>query len=94
MLNTRRAVGCRSQCRLFPSARLNTGLFVCGDDVIVGAQGSAVPEAFVKIEDGSGFVGKVRIAREDPASMLPRAEGITAEPAPQSGAADLRDQTL
>jgi hypothetical protein len=73
---------------------LNAGLLVCGNDVVIGAQWSALPDAFVKIKDGSGFVGKVRIAREDPASMLPGPKGITAEPAPQSGTADLSDQAL
>jgi len=94
MLNAHRTVGRRRQRRLFSAAGLNTGLLVCGDDVVVSAQWSALPDAFVKIEDGSGFVGKVRIAREDPASMLPGAEGIPAEPTPQSGTADLGDQTL
>jgi len=32
---------------------LNTGLFVCGrEDLIIGTQWSALPEALVKIEDG------------------------------------------
>ena len=73
---------------------MNTGFFVCADDVIIGTQGDALPEALVKIEDGSGFAGKVGIAREDPASMFPRAKGIAAEPAPQSSTADLSDQAL
>jgi len=94
VLDACRPVGRRRQRRLFPAAGLNTRLFVCGDDVVIGAQWSALPDALVKIEDGSGFVGKGRIAREDPASMLPGAEGIPAEPSPQSGAADLGDQTL
>ena len=94
MLDVRRAIGRRRQRRLFSAAGLNTGLFVCADDVIIGAQWSALPDALVKIEDGSGFAGKVRIAREDPASMLPGAKGIAAEPAPQSSAADLSDQAL
>ena len=68
VFDARRAVGRRRQRRLFPAAGLNTRLFVCGDDVIVGAQWSTLPDAFVKIEDGSGFVGKVRIAGKDPAS--------------------------
>jgi hypothetical protein len=72
---------------------LVTGLFVCADDVIVGtqwsAQWSALPDALVKIEDGSGFASKVRIAGEDPASIFPGEKGIAAEPSPQSGATDL-----
>ena len=93
-LDVRRAIGRRRQRRLFSAAGLNTGLFVCADDVIIGTQWSALPDTLVKIEDGSGFCGKVRIARKDPASMFPGAKGIAAEPAPQSSTADLSDQAL
>ena len=82
MLDVRRAIGRRRQRWLFSAAGLNTGLFVCADDVIIGTQWSALPDTLVKIEDGSGFCGKARIAREDPASMFPGAKGIAAEPAP------------
>ena len=94
MLDTCRAVGCGRQRRLFPAAGLNTRLFVRGDDVIIRAKFGAVPDAFIEIEDRPGFVGEVRIAGEDPASMLPGAKSIAAEPAPQGGAADLGDQAL
>jgi hypothetical protein len=94
MLDVRRAIGRQRQRRLFSAAGLNTGLFVRADDVIIGTQWSALPDTLVKIEDGSGFCGKVRIARKDPASMFPGAKGIAAEPAPQSSAADLSDQAL
>ena len=94
VFEARRTVGRRRQGWLFTAAGLNARLFVCGDDVIIGTQRGALPDAFIKIEDGSGFVGKVRITRENPASMFPRAKGIAAEPTPQSGAADLGDQTL
>ena len=73
---------------------MNTGLFICADDVIIGAQWNALPDALVKIENGSGFAGEVRISGKDPASMFPGAKGIAAEPAPQSSAADLSDQAL
>ena len=79
MLDVRRAIG-RQRQRQLSAAGLNTGLFVCADDVIIGTQGSALPDTLVKIEDGSGFCGKVRIARKDPASMFPGAKGIAAEP--------------
>jgi len=82
------------QSRLFPATSLNAGLFVCGDNVVVGAQWDALPDALIKIEDGSGFVGELGIAREDPASMLPGAKGIAAQPAPQCGAADVCHQAL
>jgi len=88
------AVRSRRQSWLFAATSLNAGLFVRGDDVVVRAQWGALPNALIKIEDGSGFVGEPRIAGEDPASMLPGAKGIAAEPTPQSSAADLRDQAL
>jgi len=94
MFNVGGAIGRQRQRRLFSAASLNTGLFVCADDVIIGPQWSALPDTLVKIKDGSGFCGKVRIARKDPASMFPGAKGIAAEPAPQSSAADLSDQAL
>ena len=70
MLDVGRAIGRRRQRRLFSAAGLNTGLFVCADDVIIGNQWSALSDTFVKIEDGSGFSGKVRIAGRRRASVL------------------------
>ena len=78
---------------MFSAAGLNTGLFVCADDVIIGTQWNALPDALIKIENGPGFAGKVRIAGEDPASMFPGAKGA-AEPSPQSGATVLSNQAL
>jgi len=68
--------------------------FVGGDNVVIGSPWGTLPNAFVQTEDGAGFLGKARITREDPASMLPATKGIAAEPAPQRGAADLRDRAL
>jgi hypothetical protein len=62
MLDVHRAIGRRRQRRLFSAAGLNTSLFVCADDVIIGTQWSALPDTLVKIEDGSGFAGKVWMA--------------------------------
>ncbi len=94
VLDSGRAVRSGRQSRLLPASGLNAGLFVRRDDKVMSAQWSALPNAVVEIEDGAGFGRKVGIAREDPASMLPGAEGIAAEPAPQGGAADLGDETL
>jgi hypothetical protein len=68
--------------------------FVGRDDVVGSDQRSAFADAFVQSEDRTGFVGKVGIVREDPASMLPRANGIAAEPAPPGGAANLGNPAL
>src|SRR5260370_15836324 len=93
MLDVCRAIGRRRQRRLFSAAGLNTGLFLCAKDVIIGTQWSALPHTLVKIQGWSGHCGQVRIAGEDPASMFPGAKDIAAEPAPSS-AADLSDQAL
>src|SRR5260370_32933182 len=55
MLEVRGAMGRWRQRRLFSAAGLNTGLFVCADDVIIGTQWSALPDTLVKIDDGSCF---------------------------------------
>jgi hypothetical protein len=82
------------ECGLFAPSGLNAGLFVGGNNIVIRTQRGAFPNPLVKIEDRTGFIGEVGIAREDPGSMLPRAEGISAEPAPQRSAADLSDQAL
>lgn len=87
-------VGSGRQSWMFPASGLNAGFFVRGNDIVVGAERGAFPNALVQIEDRTGFGRKVGIAGEDPASMLPRTEGIAAEPPPQRGAANLRDQAL
>lgn len=73
---------------------MNAGLLVGRDHEVISTQRRALPNAFVEIEDGTGVGRKVGITREDPASVLPWAESVGAEPAPQGGAADFRDEAL
>ena len=82
------------QSRLFRVSSLDTRLFVGGEDKFVSAQWGTLPNALVQIEDGTGFVGEIGITRKDPASMLPRTQGIAIEPAPQRSSADLCDEAL
>ena len=79
---------------MFPVSGLNTRFLVSRDHEVISAQRRALPHALIEIEDGTGLGRKVGIAREDSASMLPRAESVGAEPTPQRGAADFGDQTL
>jgi hypothetical protein len=53
-----------------------------------------LPNTLVEIEDRSGPFQKQGIARENPASITPRSNGVLAEPAPDRGAADLGYQPL
>ena len=80
--------------RLFSAASLNPGLLVGRDHEVIRAQRRALPNALIEVEDGTGIGRKVGITREDPASMLPWAESVCAEPSPQRGAADFRDEAL
>ena len=94
MLNPDRAVWTGWQRRLFSASSLNARLLVGRDHEVISAQWHALPNALVEIEDGAGVGRKVGITREDPASMLPWARGVGAEPTPQGGAADFRDEAL
>ena len=73
---------------------MNTCLFVKAHHEVIWRQWAALPNAFVQIEDRPGFGSEVGVAREDPASMLPRSKCIAAEPTPQRGTADFGDKTL
>ena len=68
-------------------ARLNAGFPVGGDDEVVVSQGGALPRAVVEVQDPAGLVGEVGVAGEDPAAVLPRADGVLVEPAPDAGVA-------
>ena len=94
VLDSHGASGSRRQSRLFAASGLNTGLFIRRDHEVVGAQRGVLPNALIQVKDAAGLGSKVGIAREKPASMLPRAQRIAAEPAPQGSAAYLRDQPL
>jgi hypothetical protein len=75
------------------AAGLNTGLFIRGKYVVVRPQARSVPHAGIEIEDASGLLSKLGIARENPAPMTPRLDGILTQPPPQCRAPDVRDQT-
>jgi hypothetical protein len=75
------------------AACLNAGLLVGRDHKLIILQRFAAPKALLEIQDAARFKGKVRVAREDPSSMLPRTDGVFMQPSPNGAAADLSDQT-
>jgi hypothetical protein len=77
--------------RLFAAPGLNTGLFIRQHHEVISAQWGLLPHALIQVKDTTGLGS---IARENPAAMLPGAQGIVAKPAPQGCAADLRDEPL
>ena len=56
--------------------RLDTGLLIGRDDELVLAQRLPLPAPLVQVQDAPGLGLEVRIARKDPAAVLPGADGI------------------
>ena len=91
MFDFRDAIRSGRHWRMSAAARLHAGLFVGRQDAVVRRQPFPLPDAGVQVEDGTGFRGKVGIAREEPTAMAPRPDRIGGEPAPHGRAADGRD---
>lgn len=72
--------------------RLDASLPVDGDDELVLAQPLPLPAALVQVQDAPGLGLEVRIAREDPAAMLPRADRVLVQPTPYRAVTDTRHQ--
>jgi hypothetical protein len=64
------------------AARLDAGFLVGADDVVLRSQRLALPDPLVEIEDTARLIGEVGIPWEDPAAMVPWANGVLGEPAP------------
>lgn len=73
-------------------AGLDAGLFIGGDDPFIVPEPLILPHPLAQIENPTGFHGKGRVAREDPAAVAPRSDRVLMEPAPEGAPADLSDQ--
>jgi len=51
-----------------------------------------LPRSAIQIEDAVGFGGEIGIARKDPTAVVPRANGVLVEPAPDGASRDGGDQ--
>src|SRR5215472_520139 len=92
VLNPHRLVRARRCGRMTSASRLNAGLLIGGDHVVVRRQRLAFPDAFVEIQNPPRLGGKVGVAREDPAAVRPWADRIGIQPAPDRAAADRRHE--
>lgn len=92
VLNTHRRARTTRRGSMFSSPCLNAGFLVGRDDKLITSERSAVPSTFIKIENATGFEGKVRIAREHPTPVLPRTDRIFMQPPPKSTPANTCDQ--
>lgn len=70
---------------------LDTGFLIGRENKFVSFKRSTLPNAFIEVENTPGLDGKVRVARKDPAAMLPGTDRIFVEPAPNGAVADRCD---
>ena len=92
MLDSHGLPGSSVRRGVLPRAGLDAGLLVGADHELVRSQPAALPESVVEVEDSPGLLLEVRIAGEDPASVLPGSDRVFAEPSPDGGVADGRHQ--
>src|SRR6266849_2150193 len=77
-LHARLARPCGSDAVLAASG-LDAGFLVGADYEIGRSQRTTLPDPLVEIKDSAGLAGEVRVPGEDPAAMMPRADGVLRE---------------
>lgn len=82
VLDTSGLAGTGRQGGMLSNARLDAGLLVSREHELVVSQRAVFPVPRVQVQDAPGFRDKLRIARENPGSMLPRANRILMQPPP------------
>ena len=92
MFHLHRDAGLRGEGSMPTAACLDAGFFVGGEDEFTVFQGMPQPHSLIQVEDTPRFFGEMGVSRENPAAMLPRADGVLMEPAPDGGPADAGDQ--
>lgn len=61
------------------SPSLDAGFLVDRQDELIILQRPSLPDSFVQIQDTSRLLGEIRVAWENPAAVLPRADRILVE---------------
>ena len=93
MLNTHRSAWLRRQSPMAPEPGLNAGLLIGREHELIIGQWVPLPYALVEVKNSPCLGGEFQIAREYPASMLPRANSILMEPTPDGCVPDTGDQS-
>ena len=70
------------------SSRLDAGLLVSRNYIIVRSQRHSHPHALIQVQDRPRFAGKFGITRKNPAPILPRLDGIFTQPSPDGDPTD------
>jgi len=78
---------------MLAAAGLNAGLLISGDHEFIVLQRPVMPPASVEIQHAPGLGREVRVTREDPTAVIPRAKGVFMQPTPQGAATDRSHQT-
>ena len=92
VLDAHEAMGSRRQGRMCATTGLHAGLLIGGDDKFVAFEGFVLPRAAIQVEDAVGPDGKIGVARKDPTALIPRANGVLVEPAPDGASRDAGHQ--
>jgi hypothetical protein len=81
--------GCaRRQGGVAAAARLDAGLLIGGDHVLVAGERDAVPDPRVKVQDPGGLGGEVRVADEQPGPVLPGFDRVGGQDPADGGGGD------
>src|SRR5881397_3711429 len=62
--------------RMDAGAGLDAGLLIGGDHELILLEPPPLPDALIEVEDPPGLDSEIRVARENPAAVLPRPNGI------------------
>lgn len=64
---------------------LDTGPLIRREDVVIRAEGTTFPSTVVEVDHRLGSLAEVRVARELPVTVLPRSQGVRAQPSGDGG---------
>lgn len=88
VLDSHRLARPRWQSGVDATASLDACFLVRRDHEVPGCQRAALPDALVQVQNPSRPFLKGRVARENPAPVTPRANGVFGQPTPKCGLAD------
>ena len=87
VFDTDRVTGRGRLRRVRPLEHLDAGLLVGRKDILVRAEGVTLPSSVIEVDHRFGPLAEEGIARELPVAILPRAQGIGAQPSSDRGTA-------
>src|SRR5215813_6520939 len=88
VFNIGRAARRGRQGGMATAAGLDAGFLVGAEDVVLGPQGFALPQARIEVQNRASLVNEVGITRKNPVLVSPRFDGIRIENPPPRAATD------